>query len=501
MQTPVVRTPAGLVRGHAVAAGVLAWRGIPYAAAPRGAARFEAPRRAERWAGVLDAADFGPLPPQPPGRPGAPSWDPAAAGNPLTVNVWAPERPGPPRPVLIWIYGGGYVAGGADFFLPCELVRAGLVVVTFNYRVGFGGFGHLPGAPGNRGLLDQLAALRWVRAAIAGFGGAPDRITVAGQSAGAGSAAALMVMPAAAGLFQRVIAQSVPGVFFSTEFAASIGREVAAAAGADYTLAGLSGVSDQALVGASAEVAARFRKDPGLGVRHYLPTIYFPVVGPATAPGQPALTCGPLQAAARTRDVALLAQHTLDEFRVFTATGAGPVARTDGELAALGQAFGLSAARLAGYRAAAGPVPAAEVHAMIGTDYLFGEYTARLAEARGRAGAETYLARFAWRSPVQDGALGAAHGMDLPFSFGDLRTGPAAALAFGGASPATADEALARRMLACWVAFASGRDPGWPPVTGTRTPVRIWDHADRLAEETAGWRRSAWSDVPFEPLR
>ena len=201
--------------------------------------------------------------------------------------MWAPERPGPPRPVLVWIYGGGYVAGGADFFLPYELVRAGLVVVTFNYRVGFAGFGHLPGAPGNRGLLDQLAALRWVRAAIAGFGGAPDRITVAGQSAGAGSAAALMVMPAAAGLFQRVIAQSVPGVFFSPEFAASIGREVAAAAGADYTLAGLSGVSDQALVGASADVAARFRKDPGLGVRHYLPTIYFPVVGPRRRPGSP----------------------------------------------------------------------------------------------------------------------------------------------------------------------------------------------------------------------
>ncbi len=175
----------------------------------------------------------------------------------------------------------------------------------------------------------------------------------------------------------------------------------------------------------------------------------------------------------------------------------GPAECTEGDVAALGRAFGLSAAGFAQYRAAAAGLPLAEVYAMLGTDFLFGEYTTRLAEARGRAGAETYLARFAWPSPAADGAFGACHGADLPFGFGDLQDGPAVRLVFGEATPTRSDEALARRMLAAWVAFAYGADPGWPPVTASQTPVRIWDHADRLAVEQPSPRRAAWSGVDF----
>jgi para-nitrobenzyl esterase len=513
-ESRVLPTTGGLVRGAVVADGVVACRGIPYAAAPRGAGRFAAPGPAPQWAGVRDALEFGPMPVQPPGRlPGFASWEPDGEGNPLTVNVWGPAAAGAPRPVLLWIYGGAYTVGGADFYLPYELARAGLVVVTFNYRVGFAGFGHLPGAPDNRGLLDQLAALRWTRANIAHFGGDPSRITVAGQSAGAGSAAALMVLPAAAGLFQRVIAHSVPSEYFSTRLAASIGQQVADSTGAGYNVASFAGLSDAAILGAQAAVLERFRKDPASGARHYLPTIYSPVVGspgpggaaasgPAdgdTAPALPGelLTVGPLQAPAAAPDVALLAMHTVDEFRTFSVGEDGPAEYTEGDVAALGQAFGLSAAGFAQYRAAAAGLPPAEVYAMLGTDFLFGEYTTRLAEARGRAGAETYLARFAWPSPAADGAFGACHGADLPFGFGDLQDGPAVRLVFGEATPTRSDEALARRMLAAWVAFAYGADPGWPPVTASQTPVRIWDHADRLAVEQPSPRRAAWAGVDF----
>jgi len=512
---PRVRpTTGGLVRGAVVADGVAAYRGIPYAAPPRGAGRFEAPGPVPRWAGVRDAADFGPMPVQPPGRlDGFAPWDPDGEGNPLTVNVWVPAGPAAPRPVLLWIYGGAYTVGAADFYLPYELVRAGLVVVTFNYRVGFAGFGHLPGAPDNRGLLDQLAALRWTRANIAGFGGDPGRITVAGQSAGAGSAAALMALPAAAGLFHRVIAHSVPSEYFSTGLAASIGQQVADSAGAGYSVAGFAGLSDAAILAAQAAVLDRFRKNPASGARHYLPTIYNPVVGspgpagpaasgPAGGDGGPArpgerLTTGPLQAVAVAPDVALLATHTVDEFRTFSVGEDGPIERTEGDVAALGQAFGLSAAGLAEYRAAAAGLPLAEVYAMLGTDFLFGEYTTRLAEARGQAGAETYLARFGWPSPAAGGVFGACHGADLPFGFGDLQDGPAVGLVFGGATPTRSDEALARRMLAAWVAFAYGADPGWPPVTASQTPVRVWGHADRLRLEQPSRRRAAWSGVDF----
>jgi para-nitrobenzyl esterase len=402
-ESRVVPTTGGLVRGAVVADLVAAYRGIPYAAAPRGPGRFAAPGPAPQWAGVRDALEFGPMPVQPPGRlPGFAPWEPDGEGNPLTVNVWAPAAAAAPRPVLFWIYGGAYTVGAADFYLPYELVRAGLVVVTFNYRVGFAGFGHLPGAPDNRGLHDQLAALRWTQANIAGFGGDPSRITVAGQSAGAGSAVALMVLPASAGLFQRVIAHSVPSEFFSVGLAAAIGRQVADSAGAGYDVAGFTGLSDAAILAAQAAVLERFHKDPASGARHYLPTIYNPVVGPApggsapTPPGE-LLTAGPLQAATVAQDVALLATHTVDEFRTFTVGEGGPIDRTEDEVAALGRAFGLSAARFAQYRAAAAGLPQAEVYAMLGTDFLFGEYTTRLAEARGRV-----------RKPIWPGSPGPA---------------------------------------------------------------------------------------------
>jgi len=500
-ESRVVPTTGGLVRGAVAADGVVAFRGIPYAAAPHGAGRFAAPGPAPAWEGIRDAAKFGPMPGQPPGQlPGFAPWEPDGGGNPLTVNVWAPAAAAAPRPVLFWIYGGAYTVGAADFYLPYELVRAGLVVVTFNYRVGFAGFGHLPGAPDNRGLLDQLAALRWTRANAGGFGGDPGRITVAGQSAGAGSAAALMALPAAAGLFQRVIAHSVPSEYFSTGLAASIGRQVAECAGADYSAAGFAGLTDAAILAAQGTVLEQFWKDPASGARHYMSTIYSPVVDTgAAAPSPPddLLTAGPLQATAAAPDVALLAAHTVDEFRTFSAGADGLIERTEDEVAALGQALGLPATRVARYRAAYSGLPPAEVYAMLGTDFLFGEYTTRLAEERGRAGAETYLARFAWPSPAAGGALGACHGADLPFCFGDLRTGPAVGLVFGDVAPTSSDEALARRMLAAWVAFAYGADPGWPPVTGSQTPVRIWGHADRLIHERPGPRRAAWSGVSF----
>ncbi|HUY50628.1 MAG TPA: hypothetical protein VMV92_33795 [Streptosporangiaceae bacterium] len=197
----------------------------------------------------------------------------------------------------------------------------------------------------------------------------------------------------------------------------------------------------------------------------------------------------------------MLALHTVDEFRMFTIMGGSPTVETEEDLAALGRAFGLSAARLAEFRSAAPGAPVAEVYAMLGTDYLFAEYTSRLAEARGRAGAETYLARFAWQSPALGGVLGACHGTDLPFSWGDLTNGPAAQLVFGGTAPTIADEDLARRMLASWVAFAQGKNPGWPRPPSTRTPVMRWDIAEELIEESASPRRAAWSDVTFEARR
>ncbi len=159
------RTVGGPVRGRRSADGVTAVLGVPYAAPPFGANRFRAPRPAPGWSAPRDGTAFGPVAPQSAELPGAPVWRPGDE-DVLTVNVWAPPSPdGGPLPVLFWIHGGAYTFGSSaqPDFDGTALARAGVVVVSCNYRVGFEGFGHVPGFPDNRGLLDQVAALRWVR--------------------------------------------------------------------------------------------------------------------------------------------------------------------------------------------------------------------------------------------------------------------------------------------------------------------------------------------------
>lgn len=182
----VVTSPAGGVRGMSY--GDLAvFRGVPYAEAPEGPLRFRAPVRRARRPGVRDATEFGAAAPQPPAAPGAPPvWRPESGLDCLNLNIWTP-RPGEAGlPVMVWIHGGLWKYGASSMpqYDGSALARAGVVVVSPNHRVGFEGFGHLPGCPGNRGLLDQIAALEWVRDNIAAYGGDPGEVTVFGQSAG-----------------------------------------------------------------------------------------------------------------------------------------------------------------------------------------------------------------------------------------------------------------------------------------------------------------------------
>ncbi len=223
-QQPTVRIAEGLVEGcrhggHAV------FRGIPYARPPVGSLRFQAPVPVEGWRGAKRATEFGPAVPQ-----AGPTAEGSVGDDWLTLNVSAPGLGGATRaglPVLVWIHGGAYIAGASSdpMYDPAALTSAGLVVVSINYRTAAEGFILLEGAPANRGFLDQIAALEWVQRNIAAFGGDPDRVTVAGQSAGAGSIAALLTMKRARRLFGRAIMHSVPGLLCTPELA----KEVAAA--------------------------------------------------------------------------------------------------------------------------------------------------------------------------------------------------------------------------------------------------------------------------------
>ena len=189
-------------------------------------------------------------------------------------------------------------------------------MVTFNYRVGIEGFAQIEGAPANRGLLDQIAALEWVRDNIRAFGGDPDRVTVFGESAGAGSVAALLAMPRAAGLFGRAVAQSVQGTFFSPELAADIASSCAAELGLRPTAADLSTVAPARLSAAGDAIGAKMAQwAHRWGQVAYRSIPFSPVVDGDALPVTPwqALADG------AGRDIELLVGHTRDEQRLFTA--------------------------------------------------------------------------------------------------------------------------------------------------------------------------------------
>ena len=210
-----VATDSGQVRGASGRDPAIAvYRGIPFAAPPVGPLRFRPPQPPATWQGVRDAGSFGAICPQ---HGGAAERFPMDEDC-LTLNIWSAQDGGGERPVLVWIYGGGFAEGhGSDPTFDGEALAAkGVVVVTFNYRLGPFGFLATPelsaeaesGRSGNYGILDQIAALQWVQRNIAGFGGDPAKVTIAGQSAGAGSVQFLAMSPLAEGLFRAGIAQS-----------------------------------------------------------------------------------------------------------------------------------------------------------------------------------------------------------------------------------------------------------------------------------------------------
>jgi len=198
--------------------GVDAFRAIPYAAPPVGALRWRAPAAPKAWSGVRDASAFGPVCPQPPVNWAGHDLD-RQSEDCLTLNVWTPKLGSLARlPVMVWFHGGGYTNGSGSqaTYEGTKLARRGVVIVTVNYRLGALGFLAHPAltaesplhTSGNYGLLDQIAALKWVRANIARFGGNPNNVTILGQSAGGGSAMLLTVSPLGRGLFQKAIFES-----------------------------------------------------------------------------------------------------------------------------------------------------------------------------------------------------------------------------------------------------------------------------------------------------
>ncbi|WNI20617.1 carboxylesterase family protein [Streptomyces sp. ITFR-16] len=502
----VFDTACGRVRGRDPHDGVVAVLGIPYAEPPFGARRFAAPHPRTPWAGTLGCVDHCPVAPQSAELPGAPSWSPGDEDI-LRLNVWTPASATGPLPVLVWIHGGAYTfgSGAQPDFDGTALARTGLVVVTLNYRLGFEGFGHVPAGAGpdcppNRGLLDQVAALEWVRDNIAAFGGAPDQVTVAGQSSGATSVACLMTMDGARGLFRRAVAHSAVGPCFAPALAARLMEQVAAEAGVPATRAGLAAASPQSLVRASDAVTDRYRKDPGSGHLHWDPVLYGPVVDGQVLRGEPLDLVG----AGAAPDIDLLVCHTTQEYLLPAAVGSCAEVNTDEQLARFAADFGLPDTLTEGYRALLPGADVRDIHLAVYGDLMFGEYSNRLAAAHARAGGVAFLSRFARQRCGPGPAVYAWHCADIPFAFGNVDEESVHFLI--GGPPTPEDRHLAERMTRAWSRFAATGDPGWEPLgDDSGRPVRIWGAPDPAAEpgvwEDSASVRALWRPYTYAPER
>ncbi|MFC8077181.1 carboxylesterase/lipase family protein [Streptomyces sp. NPDC057307] len=469
MSDLIIATTGGAVRGEVTThtgREVRRFLAVPYAAPPRGADRFSPPRPHEPWTGVRDALAPGPTAPQP--RRDAfgaldmspyfgPGW--VRGDDHLTVNVWAPREAGGGSrdvrgaglsPVMVFVHGGGFVAGsnGAALYDGAAFARDGVVLVTLNYRLGIAGFLDLPGAPGNRGLLDVAAALRWVRNNIAAFGGDPGNVTLFGQSAGATITGAVLAAPAAAGLVRRAIVQSGSGLgAFSPEQAARVTRTAAAVLGVAPTAAAFAEIPDERLVEVVPELGGldlgtAERSDPLMGLSPF------------------SLVLERQPAESRLADVDLLVGTNGEEGNLYLAPQGSLTASTAQDVRSAAAAHGDADALVAAYRARHPGAGYGEVRSAILGDALFGAGSRRLAEAHGRA----HVYEFVWRSPAVDGRLGAAHTVELPFVFDRLDL-PALRGRRGLLGPAEPPASLAEEMHTAWVAFARTGDPGWPPVT------------------------------------
>lgn len=492
-QHPVVMTGAGEVRG-AITEGMQVFKGIPYAAPPFGANRFRPPQPVTPWTGVRDALTFGPMPPQPPLPPQVSALLPLGVltgEDCLTLDIWTPDdATSTAHPVMVWISGGFFEHGGTAWYDGSRFARDGVVCVTINYRVGADGFLFLEDGDANRGLLDQIAALAWVRDNIAAFGGDPTNVTIFGESAGGMSVGTLLAMPRAEGLFRRAIIESGTAHHVTTPATAQrIRHYLAERLGIEATREGFAAVPVEHLL--AAQVALKGELDTHPSPERWAEVAvtllpFEPVIDGTSLPARP---IDRLRAGA-SAGVDILVGTNTEEMRVALVPSGAIDQITDEALAHAIAAYGLPLdAALATYRATNTGASAGDLFAAIWSDWYWRIPALRVAEAHAEYSAATYVYEFAWRSPQFDGRLGACHGLEVPFVFDTLSSEGDPML---GSKP---PQPLADTMHGAWVAFATTGDPGWPRYDLRRRAAMRFDAVSHVVDDPLSTQRVLWEVV------
>jgi para-nitrobenzyl esterase len=488
----VVRTGAGDLRGRREN-GVVVYRGVPYAAPPVGDLRFAPPRPMPAWRGVRDAIEDGPIAPQARSRLAhiMGDFERPQSEDCLTLNIWTPAPDSGKRPVLVWIHGGAFGSGSGSLpWYSGERFAANgdLVAVSINYRLGALGFLCLPGvSDGNLGLLDQVAALRFVRENIAAFGGDPDNVTLAGQSAGAASIAILMTMPLSEGLFRRAILQSTPfGRMSRTlEDAHRIGRRLLEVLGLEPDRADrIKSLPFAHLVAAQGELARLERK--------FADAIapFWPVIDGHVYPGEAA---GALKAGAGA-GIDTIIGTTREEMAAFYCIDKeienAPGSAVEGVFASVFKS-GHQAFYDEFRRTRASGANAALLGDLM-SDAMFRVGSLRMAEWRADQGRPAYVYQFDWQSPA---GFESCHCLEIPFVFNNFESWTGSPM-LAGADPAQT-AGLADAMHGAWIAFArSGRPdhprlPAWPPYNRDDRMTMRFDSTIGPVNDLAGlgWRK------------
>ena len=499
-ENPVVATKSGKIAGS-FANGLYIFKGIPYATPPVGELRWLPPQPVKKWNGVREANEFGAIAPQTimPVGPFGQAPQPQSEDC-LFLNVWTPGLDNTPRPVMVWIHGGAFTLGaGSDPSYDSGILpkRGNIVMVSINYRLGMLGFlrlknvtgGKIP-ATGNEGMMDQVAALKWVKDNIAAFGGDPGNITVFGESAGGMSIACLMAMPSAKGLFHKGILESGSGDYaINSEDANANGRLFLETAGIkENDVKSLRALSPPRLLEIEKKmIASRLGRGKNPEV-----TVSAPVIDKEIIPDD----SNKLAKQGYSKEIMTLVGTNLNEWKLFTMMEPGfdKIDET-GVINRLSTAMSANDAKtlVAAYRQAHTerdePTTPAEIYTAIFGDYMFRIPGLVLTEAQQANNQAAYNYLFTWKSPAMGGVLGACHGLEIGFVFGNYND------MFCGSGP-EADK-LAQCMQDAWLAFAHTGDPscesiGKWPVYGSKRMTMILDRNCHVEMAPYEEERQAW---------
>jgi para-nitrobenzyl esterase len=491
----VVETSSGRLEGT-LEGNLCAFKGIPYAAPPAGELRWLPPQPPIAWKGIRPAKKYGSISPQEASiLPVLPSAAEPQSEDCLFLNVFTPGLDSGRRPVMVWIHGGAFSIGsGSESMYTTGTIasRCDIVLVTLNYRLGVLGFlnlnvvtdGRIP-STGNEGLLDQVAALKWVKENISVFGGDPGNVTLFGESAGAMSIGCLLNLPAAQGLFHKAILESPVGEMARPlDMSVGIAEEFLRFTGVDAkNVPVLRALAPEILLKAQQKTAAKTEQGAA------------PAIPVADGVVMPRMPMDSLESGLGLAIPTLIGCN-LDEDKFFSLMNPelfkiddGGLRRTAAKYVEAEDVDRLIEAYRAARTGRGEPAMPFDLFSAINTDVMFRKTAIRIAEAQCRYGPGGYNYLFTWKSPAAGGKLGACHVLEVGFVFGNY------AASFNGSGPEA--DVLSAQMQDAWTSFARTGNPScrslgeWPRYSDGRSTM-ILDKSIRLEKAVYEEERRIW---------